>query len=199
MLPVKNRNTPGSFRYSFPQAQRGRSASRRAPASRCLRTGLHVEQPDPDCAADEEHGPLHEQVGAPADCQAERRDDQREHEVRRQHAVTNAPACPARHDAGLQYEHEEPAKTEHDERVAEEPVRDLPPRGKGAVLADGQRGDVAHATPVEVACGRMAHGMLAPPAAVRQPHEQAQRRHPKCHSSAASPRTNQCLQSRETR
>ena len=78
--------------------------------------------------------------------------------------------CPAGHEARLQYEHEDPADAEHDERVAEEPVRELPPRGKGPVLGDRQRRDVSHATSVEVACGRMVHGMLVLPAAVRKPH-----------------------------
>ena len=134
---------------------------------------LHVEEPDADGAGDDDDRALHEEVVLPADRQAGPGDDEREQEVGQVHAPANARLRPAGHEARVVDEDEEPAEAEHDERVAVQPVLDLPRPRERLVLGDRQRGDVADAAPVEIPRRRVMDGVLVLPAAVRQPDEQA--------------------------
>ena len=62
--------------------------------------------------------------------------------------------------------------TEQDDRVAGQAVERPPPRRQPPVLAHGQRADVAHPAPVEVAGGGVVDGVGAPPVAVgREGHD----------------------------
>ena len=76
-------------------------------------------------------------------------------------------------DPGADHHREDRAEAEHDQRVAEHAVAEATAPRLGVVLADGQGGQIAHATPVEIARAGVMDGVVVPPAAERRQHQES--------------------------
>ena len=124
---------------------------------------LHVEEPDPGGAGEQQRRALHEQELLPADQPAERRDDHASARSVPRTLLRSRGRMSTRDQARPISSDPERPEPEHDERIAEEPVAEPAPPRRGVVLVDGERLDVADAPPVEVAGGRVMDGVLVAP------------------------------------
>ena len=143
---------------------------------RVLELVLHVEQPDADRCGHQQRGQVHQQESLDADQPDQPAGHQRDGEVGRHCADPRAPAVAAHQpdrQAMLQQEEIGRSQSEHDQRMAVEPVAQAPPHRARAIFLDRQRVDVAHAAAVEIAAAGVMGGVGTAPHVVGRHRDDA--------------------------
>ena len=128
---------------------------------------LHVEEPDAGGAGHRHDHQLNEEVRLDPEDRAERGRHPGDAQVGPEHRVAVAPICVVAREPELNQEHIERPDHEEDDRIAREAVREPLPARRLEVFLHGQRPDVAHAAPIEIARRRVMRRVLPPPVEVR--------------------------------
>ena len=132
---------------------------------------LDVEQPDAQAAGEPGERQLDDQEARRADRQAHGCEEHHQRKVGQPHRAPLLLAGALARHALRDEEDPQGAKGEHDQRVAEEAVRQALPPGGLHVLVHGQGHDVALAALVQVAGGGVVQGVLVPPVVAGSQHE----------------------------